>query len=145
MMVKASSVARVLGGKPVLKRAVRTLDDLERLVAGGLPVLALERAASYVAGSRSEAGKLRDRIIAPATRKRRKTRLKPTESERVERLARVMAAAEEVWDDRAAAREFLATSHAMLGGKRPIDVAQTELGARRVEQLLWELEHGLPV
>jgi len=31
----------------------------------------------------------------------------------------------------------------MLGGKRPIEVALTELGARRVETLLWSLFHGV--
>jgi hypothetical protein len=40
------------------------------------------------------------------------------------------------------ARAFLSTGHAMLGGKRPIEVAVTELGARRVESLLWSLFHG---
>ena len=59
----------------------------------------------------------------------------------MERLARVIATAEQVWDDVDDARAFLSTGHAMLGGKRPIEVALTELGARRVENLLWSLFH----
>ncbi len=31
----------------------------------------------------------------------------------------------------------------MLDGKRPIEVALTELGARRVANLLWSLFHGV--
>ena len=31
----------------------------------------------------------------------------------------------------------------MLGGKRPIEVALTELGARLLEHLLWSLFHGV--
>jgi len=38
---------------------------------------------------------------------------------------------------------FLSSPHAMLGDKRPIEVALTELGARRVENLLWSLFHGV--
>ena len=61
----------------------------------------------------------------------------------MERLARVIATAEQVWNSADDARAFLATGHAMLGGKRPIEVALTELGARRVENLLWSLFHGV--
>ena len=55
----------------------------------------------------------------------------------------MIATAEHVWDDVDDARAFLSTGHAMLGGKRPIEVALTELGARRVENLLWSLFHGV--
>ena len=69
--------------------------------------------------------------------------MKPKEGERVERLARVIATAEHVWDNAEDARVFLSTGHSMRGGKRPIEVALTELGARRVENLLWSLFHGV--
>ena len=31
----------------------------------------------------------------------------------------------------------------MLGGQPPLEVAMTELGARRVETLLWRLFYGI--
>ena len=52
--------------------------------------------------------------------------------------------AEEVWESREDARQVLTTPHALLGGERPLDLAQGELGARRVEDLLWRLEYSLP-
>ena len=55
-----------------------------------------------------------------------------------------MALAEEVWESREDARQFLTTPHALLDGERPLDLAQSELGARRVEELLWRLEYSLP-
>ena len=112
--------------------------------ASGLPVRTLDRTVQYIASSPREAVRLRDRLVAPATRKRRSQRLKPAESERVERLARVMALAEEVWESREDARQFLTTPHALLDGARPLDLARSELGARRVEELLWRLEYSLP-
>ena len=126
------------------QREVRSLGDLQRLVANGLPVRALDRTVEYIASSPREAVRLRDRLVPPATRKRRKQRLKPAESERVERVARVLVLAEEVWESREDARQVLTTPHALLGGERPLDLAQGELGARRVEDLLWRLEYSLP-
>ena len=63
---------------------------------------------------------------------------------RVERLARVMALAEHVWESREEAREFLREPHPALDEPAPLEVAQSELGARRVERLLTKLEYGLP-
>jgi putative toxin-antitoxin system antitoxin component (TIGR02293 family) len=83
------------------------------------------------------------RMIPEATYKRRREHLKSEESERTERLARVIATAEYVWDDQKDAQRFLTTAHAQLDGQRPIDIALSELGARRVEELLWKLYYGI--
>jgi uncharacterized protein (DUF2384 family) len=32
----------------------------------------------------------------------------------------------------------------MLEGRTPLEVSLTELGARRVEELMWKLFYGLP-
>ena len=85
------------------------------------------------------------RIIPEATFKRRRDRLNPDESEKAERLARTFATADYVWDSEPDAREFLNTSHPLLDGRTPLDVSMTELGARRVEELLWKLFYGIPV
>jgi putative toxin-antitoxin system antitoxin component (TIGR02293 family) len=99
--------------------------------------------ARHVYGASPDAAALMQRVIPSATFHPRGEDLKPQEGERVERLARVIATAEHVWDNVDEARAFLSTGHAMLGGKRPIEVALTELGARRVENLLWSLFHGV--
>lgn len=143
--MNVQGVARILGGRSVLKREVRSLADLQQLVAAGLPVVALTRTAEYIAATPREATHLKDRLVPPATRKRRKSVLKANESERVERLARLMALAEEVWENRDSAREFLRTPHPLLGDRPPLDLARTELGARQVEELLQEMEYSLPL
>ncbi len=83
------------------------------------------------------------RIVPEATFKRR-VRLSHSESERTERLARVIAAAEHVWEDRTDAREWLTKSHPELGKRSPLECAMTELGARQVEDLLERLFYGIP-
>lgn len=108
-----------------------------------MPKASLATVARYVYGATPDAAALMQRVIPAATFHRRGAELKPQESERVERLARVIATAEHVWDSAEDARTFLSTTHPMFGGKRPIEVALTELGARRVEHLLWSLFHGV--
>ena len=140
-MITSMHVARIL----VLGSRVRSLDDLRRAVAHGLPKRALASVVAYVVADAEEASRIKNRLVPPATYKRRTTTLKPEESERVERLARVMALAEDAFGSTDDARHFLATPHPELAGERPLDVAQTELGARQVEEVLWRMEYGLPV
>ena len=84
------------------------------------------------------------RIVPEATYKRRRERLSPGESERTERLARIVAIAEQVWQDRGQARRFLTTPHPEMGGKSPVDAALTELGARQAEEVMARIVYGLP-
>ena len=59
-------------------------------------------------------------------------------------MARVLAYAEYVLDERDAARQWMNASHVELKGNTPLEVAQTEIGARRVEDVLNKLFFGLP-
>ena len=138
-VVEPGKVAQVLG----LQREVASVEQLEQQIVAGLPKSSLSAVARHVYGASPDAVALMQRVIPAATFHRRGEQLKPQEGERVERLARVIATAEHVWDDVDDARAFLSSTHAMLGGKRPIEVALTELGARRVENLLWSLFHGV--
>jgi putative toxin-antitoxin system antitoxin component (TIGR02293 family) len=117
--------------------------DLALAVERGLPKQALSRTVSRVLPERSAARKFLVKVVPEATFKRR-VRLSPGESERTERLARVIASAEFVWDDRNDAREWLNTTNSALENRTPIQAAMTELGARRVENLLDQMFYGLP-
>ena len=142
-MKQVSEVARILGGERVLGRRLRTADDLRRAVQAGLPLAALDHVVAHVAPGRG-ASAFKYRIVPRATLHRRRQRLSLAESERLERLARVAALAEAVWEDAGLAREFLTSAQPQLGDERPIDVARTDLGARQVEELLMKLEYSLP-
>lgn len=128
-----------------LPQRIRSLSDLANAVRRGLPKSALKASASKLFPSPAAQTQLIHSVIPEATFKRRKDVLKPDESERTERLARVIATAQYVWDDDDDARRFLTTPHSELGGERPVDLVLTELGARQIEELLWKLFYGLPV
>lgn len=141
-MLQPQKIADVLGGTAVLGRRVRTLSELSRVVSEGLPKKALRNAAEH-AGASGEAQSIVYRVVPEATYKRR-SRLSPAESERTERLARVIALTESVWGDPADSRRWLKTKHPELDGVSPLEMAFSELGARRVEELLARIEYGLP-
>jgi putative toxin-antitoxin system antitoxin component (TIGR02293 family) len=55
----------------------------------------------------------------------------------------VWGLAVDVWGEDEAARAFFFRSHALLEGRRPVDVViGSDLGARLVEEILGRLKHG---
>lgn len=139
-MITARKIADVMG----LNRPVRTLRELTEIVSHGLPKSALRHCVVRVVTSSKEQREVMHRIVPAATYKRRERLLKPEESERTERLARVIATAEHVWGDAEEARRFMTRPHPELNGKTPLETSYAELGARQVEELLWKLFYGLP-
>lgn len=135
-------VANVLGGPAVLRKHVRSWRDLERVVRAGLPKKSLQLVARRAVEPGASTSDFVYAVVPAATFKRR-TRLSAEESERTERLARIVALAEALWGDSREARVFLNGPHPLLERHAPLAVARTELGARRVEQLLYDVEHGL--
>ena len=142
-VIRPEEVANVLGGPATFGRRIRSIGDLERSVSQGLPKRALRLTAERVFPSAGEARRMIFRVVPEATFKRR-TRLSPAESERTERLARVIAAAEYAWGDREDAREWLTKPHPELRKRIPLELAMTELGARQVENLLDRLIYAIP-
>ncbi len=144
-MIEAKRIAEVMGGRSVLGKVVTSIEDLEEVVGEGLPKAALRITVRRIFAAAREANRCLYRIVPEATYKRRSGKLRVVESERTERLARVIAAAEAVWDDQNDAREWLTKPHPELGDRVPIECALTELGARQVESLVDRLQYGLPV
>lgn len=138
-LVTPENIAAVLALSPV----PHSFAELDEAVAQGLPKAALRHSVERICSSGEERRRLLYRIVPEATYKRRRERLSAEESGRAERLARVYATARHVWDSDDEAREFLNTPHPMLQGRTPLDVSLSELGARRVEDLLWKLYFGL--
>jgi putative toxin-antitoxin system antitoxin component (TIGR02293 family) len=143
-MIAANRIAEVMGGAQVLGRRFGSVYALSEAVSKGLPKGALRQTAGRVFEAKTDQRQLMNRIVPEATFKRRRDRLSAAESERTERVARVMATAEYVWGDRADARRFLTTPHPALRGRTPLDTAMTELGARYVEEILDKIFYGLP-
>jgi putative toxin-antitoxin system antitoxin component (TIGR02293 family) len=134
-----------MGGERVIGRPVRSLGELRQLVEEGLPKQAVREVTRWVHREPREQRRLRLAIVPDATFKRRRERLSTAESEKLERIARVAAAADRVWGNQEDARQFLTSPHPLLGGETPLEAAATDIGARQVEDILAAIEYGLPV
>jgi putative toxin-antitoxin system antitoxin component (TIGR02293 family) len=76
--------------------------------------------------------------------KQTRPRLSPVESDKLVRYAYLLSQAARLMEgDREAAREWLASPSDALGGQTPLKCATTEVGARRVEDLITSLEYGM--
>lgn len=76
-------------------------------------------------------------------RRKKSGTLDSVESERVLRVTRMFVRAEEVFESREAAREWLRAPAVALQGESPLEYLDTEIGAREVENILGRLEHGV--
>lgn len=139
VLVSPQKIAAVMA----LPAVPHSFAELDEMVLKGLPKSALKASIDHICVSTEDRRQLLCRIIPEATYKRRRESLSAEESQRAERLARIFATAAYVWNSDDDARAFLTTPHAMLQGRSPLDVSLTELGARRVEELLWQLFHGI--
>jgi putative toxin-antitoxin system antitoxin component (TIGR02293 family) len=69
-------------------------------------------------------------------------RLKPALSDRLYRTAKIVACAERALDDRLQAMQWLEVRQAGLGDRIPMELLETDAGAREVEEELARIEHG---
>ena len=139
VLVTPEKIASIMALVPI----PHSFAELDELVSHGLPKNALKASVDRICLNNEDRKHLLYRIIPEATYKRRRASLSVEESERAERLARVYATAQYVWNSDDDARAFLHAPHPMLQGRAPLDVSMSELGARRVEELLWKLYYGI--
>ena len=119
------------------------LTDLIAAIKKGLPFAGFEKLRSLLGVAAKElAGTLQ---IATRTlaHRREAGQLRPDESERLYRLARLFDRAIDLMGSEEAARHWFTTPKRALGGVSPLHFADTEPGAREVEHLIGRLEHGV--
>ncbi len=147
------SKARATGAKDRSKKTVRygehyadwDLPTAAGRVAEGLPVGVLYTIQNRLDLSNQELAHAV--MISPRTLTRRKKehRLPPDESERAYRVARLTEIAADVLGSTDDAREWMKEPNYALGDQVPLEVARTEPGAKLVERVLRQIEHGITV
>ncbi len=122
------------------------LGDLRSVVEAvkrGVPVVAINSLIDHNVLTRSEI----DTLVMPRRtldhRKRRKEPLNAIESERVLRIARIVAIAEDTFANSKKAATWLRRPSRLFGGKAPLAMADTEPGGRMVEDVLQRIAHGI--
>ena len=140
-MTIVEEVARKLGGQTVLGAVVRSQADLALAVRNRLPLSAL-KSLTLAGLSEQEIERF---VIPQRTRRHRADRNQPLtidESDRAVRLLRVQTLAEETFGDKEKANRWLRRPLTELRGEPPLDIAQTEAGARVIETILGKIAWG---
>ncbi len=140
-----SAIARIqemLGGEAVTG-PLRTDFDLVRLVRRGLPTMAVDH---FLRNSHLTFNVIEGHVLPRRTFKRRQEAdqpLEPGESDRLVRLVRIVAAAEETFGESRKALAWLRRENRALDDMTPLSLADTDYGARSVETLLGRIGHGI--
>jgi putative toxin-antitoxin system antitoxin component (TIGR02293 family) len=144
-----SGIERTSGSETAATELEETPDlemsDLQwvQAVEEGLPTEAVESAVDKGVVSWSD---VRGLVLPRRTfsrRKERSGRLKPEESDRLLRLLRTIARAEETFGNEEKARRWIRKPNRALEGEAPLEMLQTASGARLVEQVLGRIAHGV--
>jgi putative toxin-antitoxin system antitoxin component (TIGR02293 family) len=142
-MIQPKSVAEILGGEEVIGKAVCSELELAEVVRLGLWPAAIDKLFDGVLLTKTDM----ERLVMPRRtlnhRIKKGERLTREESDRVTRVARIVAMAEETFGNRDKASHWLHKSKRRFDGQTPIELLDTEEGARVVEDLLFRIAHGL--
>lgn len=94
--------------------------------------------------NRSQLADLVQMTTKTVERRKKAGRLEADESDRLLRISRVLARAIELFEgDRDGALHWLESPAIAFGGRTPLSLARTDIGAREVERLIGQLEQGV--
>ena len=142
MVNELQAVVAELGGKAVLGRALSTEGDLESAIRKGFPPNVVEKVMDSAGLTLKELAASLDLSPRSLQRRRQGGRLAPYESDRLYRLARLIALAKDHIGDAGAAARWLKRPNRALGGRNPLELVDTEPGARAVEDVLGRIAYG---
>lgn len=141
----AVEVTEKLGGSAVLEEEIESDLDLLEALREGLPAEAVDAAIRAGTLTAREA----ERLVIPrrtlAHRKQKNQRLTPEESDRLTRIARISAFAEETFANPEKAARWLRKPNRALAGAVPLELLRTGEGARIVEETLGQIAYGIAV
>lgn len=121
--------------------ALSPLEQVETIRKGMAAQVFDQLAVLLGVGKEALAEKLN--INAQTLRKRKSRVLSAGEAEKSLRVARIFAFAEEVLGSEENARTWLNQQIPALGGKRPLDLLDTDVGAQEVTNLLGGIKWGM--
>jgi putative toxin-antitoxin system antitoxin component (TIGR02293 family) len=125
---------------------VRNDVEFLRLVEQGLPTSSVQALARRVQEANLPVTEITETVIPRRTldhRRKGKQPLTRDESDKLVRVARIVALSEEVFANRMKAVWWLRGPKPGLGGETPLAALATETGARLVETMLHQIDHGI--
>jgi putative toxin-antitoxin system antitoxin component (TIGR02293 family) len=121
----------------------KDLNDLIGKLKKGLPVGAFDRLRERLDVPEKMLASTVNIAYRTLGRRKKEGRFKTDESERVLRIAKLYEKALDVLEDDKITRQWFKMPAKALGGKTPLEYADTEPGAQEVEELLVRIEYGV--
>ena len=118
-------------------------NELIRKIKKGLPISAFEKIQKKLEVSADTLASTVNIASRTLARRKKEGRFQPDESERVLRIASLFDRALQVLHNQNRVKLWFKSPQKGLGGKTPLEYADTEPGAREVEDLLGRIEHGV--
>ena len=142
-MSSTADIVKALGGPEGWSRPVSSPEDLKSWIREGLPYASLEKVMERFSLTREEISSALDLPARTLARRKQERRLHRDESDRLFRLVRIAAQAAGILGGEEKASRWLHTPNRALGGDRPLEMLDTDLGTRQVEEVLGRIEHGV--
>jgi len=142
MVNELRAVVEELGGERAVGRSLSSDRDLREAIREGFRPAVVEKLMRASGLTLKELAGALDLSPRSLQRRRAGGRLARYESDRLYRLARIVAMANEYLGDRARALRWLKRPNHALGGVAPVAAIDTELGARQVENILGRIAYG---
>jgi putative toxin-antitoxin system antitoxin component (TIGR02293 family) len=136
-------IVEALGGRKIVGTKVDDAEALLMRIRQGLPYASYEHVAHLLEASLEEVGQVLNLPARTRARRKREKRLEPGESDRLVRLARILATAGNVLGSPDKAAQWLRRPNRALGGEAPLHLLDTEVGEQLVQEVLGRLEYGV--
>jgi putative toxin-antitoxin system antitoxin component (TIGR02293 family) len=138
-----SAIEALLGGRTVLKKKPASALDWVEVIRKGLPAAVIDSLLEAVQLSQADLARslsIPERTLA---RRKREGVLNSEESAKLLRLARIVGRANEVFESAESSLHWLKAPNASLGGRTPLSLLDTDIGAESVLDTLGRIEHGV--
>jgi putative toxin-antitoxin system antitoxin component (TIGR02293 family) len=142
MVNELNAIMEELGGEGAVGRPVHTGEDMSAAIREGFPHSVVQALVGVSGLTLQEVASSLDLSIRSLQRRKHEGRLATYESDRIYRLARVVALAEFFIGDHGKAIAWLKRPNLVLGGVPPLQLLDTELGARQIENVLGRIGYG---
>ena len=142
MVNELQAVVEHLGGERTLGRSLSNDRELREAIREGFRPAVVEQLMRTSGLTLKELTSALDLSPRSLQRRRRSGRLARYESDRLYRLARIVALADAFLGDRQRAMRWLKHRNRALGDIAPIEAIDTEPGARQVENILGRIAYG---
>ncbi len=143
MSLSIESLTSVMGGLKVFSPPLTNKIDLINNIRTGLPTSAIDALMKQFNLTAEELVNPLGVSISTIKRRHQQPKLSSAVSDRLIRLAKIIALATDILGSRNKATRWLHKPNRTLTGESPLSRLDTAIGMSQVEEILYRLEHGL--